>query len=88
MPILLLDERRFANFALTPYLVQYHREKSDALKQVYDALVAAGVSGVHWLSGGDLLGADGEATVDGSHPSDLGMMRYADALEPTLAKLL
>jgi lysophospholipase L1-like esterase len=35
-----------------------------------------------------VIGSDGEATVDGSHPTDLGMVRYADALEPDLKKLL
>jgi hypothetical protein len=35
-----------------------------------------------------LLGSDGEAATDGSHPSDLGMMRYADAYALALQPLL
>jgi len=35
-----------------------------------------------------MLGDDGEAATDGSHPSDLGMVRYADAYEPVLRKCL
>jgi hypothetical protein len=46
------------------------------------------VENVQFRKGDDLLGSDGEATVDGSHPTDLGMMRYAQALEPDLRKLL
>jgi lysophospholipase L1-like esterase len=47
------------------------------------------VKNLHYLTGGDsLIGADGEGTTDGSHPNDLGMMRYADALEPALRALL
>jgi lysophospholipase L1-like esterase len=35
------------------------------------------------------MGADsGEYLTDGSHPNDMGMMRYADAITPVLEKLL
>ena len=34
------------------------------------------------------LGDDGEATIDCSHPTDLGMVRYADALEPALRRAI
>jgi hypothetical protein len=36
------------------------------------------------FSGRDLFGTDGEASLDASHPSDLGFMRMADTLEPIL----
>lgn len=42
---------------------------------------------LHYLPG-ELLGADGEDTVDGSHPTDLDFMRHADAFEPVLKPLL
>ncbi|MEA2735125.1 MAG: hypothetical protein QOE14_1576 [Humisphaera sp.] len=87
-PILLLDGRVWDNTPLLPYLANYHREKTEPLKKAYESLLADGVENVHFRKGNDLLGADGEATVDGSHPNDLGMMRYADALEPDLRKLL
>lgn len=47
------------------------------------ALIASGP-----VDGEQLLGDDGEAATDGSHPSDLGMVRYADAYEPALRALL
>ena len=87
-PILLLDERRDGSEALLPTLFKTREEKTPPLKRAYDALLAEGVANVHFRSGADVLGTDGEATVDGSHPNDLGMMRYADALEPDLRKLL
>lgn len=87
-PVLLLDERKWDNMALVPYLSGYHKEKSDALRKAYEALQHDGVPNVHHRAGDDLLGADGEATVDGSHPNDLGMMRYADALAPDLRRLI
>jgi lysophospholipase L1-like esterase len=87
-PILLLDQRRWDNEPLQPSLASLRREKSDVLNRAYQSLVDGGIEDVHLRGGADLLGTDGEATVDGSHPSDLGMMRYADALEGDLRKLL
>src|SRR4029079_1924201 len=75
-PILLLDERRDGSEALLPSLFKTREDKTPPFKKAYDALVAEGVANVHFRSGADVLGTDGEATVDGSHPNDLGMMRY------------
>lgn len=35
-----------------------------------------------------MLGSDREATVDGIHFTDVGMMRYADLVTPVIKKLL
>ena len=57
-------------------------------RPAYDRLVADGVEGLHYLPGDPQLGDDGEGTVDGSHPTDLGFLRMADAFAPALAPLL
>ena len=44
--------------------------------------------GLHYVDGDGLFGDDGEGTVDGSHPTDLGFERQADALEPVLRAAL
>ena len=36
----------------------------------------------------NMLGEDGEATVDGIHFTDLGMMRYADLVCPIIKKAI
>ena len=88
-PILLLEQRAWANHPLVPHQAQSHAQRSAALRGAFDALVAQGAKNLHYRVGGDeLIGADGEGTTDGSHPNDLGMMRYADALEPSLRALL
>jgi lysophospholipase L1-like esterase len=87
-PVLLLDERRWDNAPLVPGLAALHKDKSVALRRSYELLQQDGVAHVHYRTGDDVLGTDGEGTVDGSHPNDLGMMRYADALEPDLRRLL
>jgi hypothetical protein len=40
------------------------------------------------VPGESLLGSDGEATVDGTHPTDLGFDRMADAFAPVLRRVL
>jgi lysophospholipase L1-like esterase len=87
-PILLLGERPIANIPLAPKLDDLHQEKESILKEAFERLAAAGDKSVHYHAGADVIGVDGEGTVDGSHPTDLGMMRYADALGPDLHRLL
>ena len=87
-PILLLEERPSPDAVIIPERVENQRHRCEELRAAYDQLVAQRVTNIHYRKGDDLIGDDGEATVDSSHPSDLGMMRYADALEPTLQKLL
>jgi lysophospholipase L1-like esterase len=83
-PILLVEDRVFPNSVALPVQMEEHQERHKALRTTYERLVASGVKGLFYVPGGDLLGADGDATVDGSHPSDLGMVRYADAYEKIL----
>jgi len=65
-----------------------HWRNAGAILPAYDKLTAEGVEGLHYVEGEHLLGDDDEATTDSSHPSDLGMMRMADALEPVLRAVL
>jgi lysophospholipase L1-like esterase len=61
---------------------------SQAQVRAAEALVKSGLTGVHWVDGAELLGTDGEGTVDGVHPNDLGMLRHAEVLAPVLERLL
>jgi len=87
-PILLLESRNWQNALLAEGLMKLEREKAVELKRAYDTLRDAGAENLHYCAADDFLGSDGEATVDGSHPTDLGMMRYADALEPVLREII
>ncbi len=60
------------------------RAQEYAVKQ----LTAEGVKGLFTIPGKDLIGSDGDATVDGVHPNDLGMERQAEAMLPVLRKAL
>ena len=51
-------------------------------------LKAEKVVQVYYLEGSNLLGDDGEGTVDGSHPTDLGFTRQAAEFERVLRPVL
>ena len=87
-PILLVEDRSFTNTRFFPAREERHRTSRDALRRAYRQLQDEGVDHLFYLQGEQLLGNDGEAATDGSHPSDLGMVRYADAYEPALRALL
>ena len=65
-----------------------HAASRAALRKAYDSLVEAGDPHLAYLPGDKLLAEDGDDTVDGSHPTDLGFVHHADAFQPALEKLL
>jgi lysophospholipase L1-like esterase len=87
-PILLVEDRTFASAAFLAWRRQEHAARREALGRACRALLDEGVTGLHYVAGAGLLGDDAEATVDGSHPTDVGFMRIADALEPVLRPLV
>lgn len=87
-PIVLVEDRTYSN---TPFIVsrqERHATSRAALRKAYEELQKEGVQKLHYLEGEKLLGEDREDTTDGSHPSDLGFMRHADAFEPVLKAAL
>ena len=58
------------------------------LKAQIAALQAEKTPNLYYLEGANLLGDDGEATVDGSHPTDLGFTRQAAEFERVLRPVL
>ncbi|PYV17850.1 MAG: hypothetical protein DMG07_04965, partial [Acidobacteria bacterium] len=81
-------DRTYANaFLVTPQRAQNTARRA-AYRASYERLMAAGVPRLAYLEGEKPLRDDGEATVDSSHPTDLGFMRQAAALEAALRPLL
>ena len=87
-PIVLVEEETYTNAKF----VQFQHERCDrdnaALKAAYARLRKAGVKNLYYIPGDHLLGDDGEATVDGVHPTDLGFLRMADTIGPVLGGIL
>ncbi len=87
-PVLLVEDRAYTSTPFFPRRGAGHRANRRALRETYDQLRAEMPDHIFYLAGDDLMGSDGEGATDGSHPSDLGMMRYADAYEPALRAML
>jgi hypothetical protein len=87
-PIVLVEDRTYADAFLVAARQRHNTGARAALKAEYEKLVAAGDKNLHYLRGDTLLGADGEDTVDGSHPTDLGFVRQAEAMEKILRPLV
>ena len=88
VPIVLVEDRTYSDAFLVKSRQDRNKGNRVAFKKAYENLLAAGVKGLYYVEGDQLLGSDGEATVDGSHPTDLGMCRQASVLEPILRELL
>jgi len=87
-PILLVEDRTYANAHTLVERQRRHATSRAALREAFDQMTWEGVATLHYLEGADLLGDDDEATVDGSHPTDLGFMRQAAVFEPKLRYVL
>ncbi len=87
-PILLVEQHRYENAWLNIQQEARYQSVNVALREVYSALRGGGVDNLHYVSLEDALGNDGEATTDGTHMTDLGFLRLADAIEPHLHAVL
>ena len=88
VPIILVEDRTYADAMFNAGKAARNHENRAALKAARDELTAEGVERLFYIEGDRLLGDDGEATVDSSHPTDLGFMRHADVFEPVLRSAL
>jgi hypothetical protein len=87
-PILLVEDRTYANAAVLPAMAKRNADSRAAFKKAFDSLIAGGDKNLFYLTGDKLIGDDGEGTVDGSHPTDLGFLRQADVFAEALKPLL
>jgi lysophospholipase L1-like esterase len=87
-PILLVEDRTYANAHAYPARAKDQAARRAALREAFDQMTWEGVASLHYLEGPAQLGDDDEGTVDGSHPNDLGFARQAAIFEPKLRYLL
>jgi lysophospholipase L1-like esterase len=88
-PIVLVEDRTMQDsFLIAGRMEWYHLKDRAALKAAYESLKKSGVKNLYYIPGEHLLGDDGEGSVDGSHPTDLGSMRQAEIFAQVLGPLL
>jgi len=88
VPIVLVESVEFQQASLVPGWQNTFNELNGALRAAYDRMVARGLTGLYYVEGKQLLGDDGEATVDGVHPTDLGFLRMAEVLAPVIGEAI
>ncbi len=88
-PIVLVEDRTMQDsFLIAGRMEYYHLKDRAALKAAFDRLQKAGVKNLYYIPGDHLFGDDGEGSVDGSHPTDLGFTRQAEMFAHVLEPLL
>jgi hypothetical protein len=87
-PIVLVENARYPDEQFLAAKREKLLEANARLREVFDRLTRAGQKRIYYFRAEQLLGDDGEATVDGSHPTDLGFLRMADRFEPLLRRVL
>ena len=89
-PVVLVEDRTYSNAWLYKSLRERQAASRKALSESYRELLDEGVENLYYVTADTLLGDDGDndATVDSSHPSDLGMFRMAESIESILRPIL
>ena len=85
-PLVLMEEAVHPRVFYKESTVQ--TAKSAILQKVYNEYAGGWDGRLFIVRGDQLLGNDGEATVDGIHPTDLGFLRMADVLTPIISRIL
>jgi hypothetical protein len=87
VPIVLVECLEYPDGALIPSRKAAYTSANRNLQELFDRLRHSDRR-LYLIPGHSLLGEDGEATVDGVHPTDLGVLRLADGIEPVLKAAL
>ena len=88
VPVILVEDPIFPHSVVDREILKEVTGKNKAQRSLYESLRRDGVKGVYYVGAEGMMGDDGEATVDGIHLTDLGMVRYVDHIMPTVKKAL
>ncbi len=87
-PIVLVENVIYTDAEFVEARRKSYEAKNATLRSVYRQLKKAGDKRLYYVPARDLLGSDGEGTVDGTHPTDLGFERMARTVAPVLKRAL
>ncbi|HEY3371407.1 MAG TPA: SGNH/GDSL hydrolase family protein [Prolixibacteraceae bacterium] len=87
VPILLLENIDYPFMYFDQTVFSSIQEKNVLLKKIYSGQ-KKGDSHIYYLKADQLIGDDGEGTVDGVHLTDLGFIRMSQSLYPVIRKLI
>lgn len=87
-PILLVETILFPHMYFDQTVYTLLHEKNKTLTRIFQEQKNKGDRNIYYVKAGKLIGDDQEATVDGIHLTDLGFLRIAENLYPTIRKLI
>lgn len=87
VPILLTEHDGYTDEYVNQKRKKEYSDANIALKEVYDSLTKSGIKDLYILTK-EAINQDIETMVDGTHPNDIGMMRYADAYEKKIIEII
>jgi len=85
-PVILVEEASF-QYAFI-HQTDAAVAKNKVLAKLYKDLARDWNGRLFYVKGNTLMGKDGEPTVDGVHPNDIGFQRMADALAPVIKRVI
>lgn len=88
IPIVIVEHIYVQSAVAFPAFKAGSNVKNEEIRKAYATLVGEGTKKLYYLPAEAFFGPDGEGTVDGVHPTDLGFLRMADALCPLLKTAL
>ncbi|MBZ4677031.1 MAG: GDSL-like Lipase/Acylhydrolase family [Anaerophaga sp.] len=86
-PILFVETVIFPHSFYDKSIYATITKKNRLLREEYEKIKREGDKNVYYLANDDLIGSDGEATVDGIHFTDLGFSRFAEKLYDTIRQI-
>ena len=86
-PIVFIEDPVFAHSLFDQRIAGEVQKKNHTLNEIFNSLKKKREKNIYLIHSKDMIGEDGEATVDGIHFTDLGMMRYVDLVYPTIKRL-
>jgi hypothetical protein len=87
VPVLLVEAFYYENGFGKPQDSD-NEKKNIELQRAFKTLKESGIKQLYFKKGNGMIGYDHEGTVDGVHPNDLGMLRIAESLKPTIQKII
>lgn len=87
-PIVFVEDPNYPHMLFSTSAAKSVAKLNETHERIFRQLKKEGERNIYYVSSDHMLGDDGEATVDGIHFTDVGMMRYADLLYPVLRKVL
>lgn len=88
VPVIFVEDVIFPYSIFENKVLAEVTKKNVSQRNLFERLKKSGEKNIYYVEAEGMLGEDGEATVDGTHFTDLGAMRYVDYVMPVINKAL